>query len=100
MAENLKAVRVAKRRVEPITCRRRVRKFGRFERSEQKTLLASGVRIPVRRDSLLAKRASEGEGREGSLAKRAVCARVEKKIVTSPRSLDPIYSDSKKFARS
>ena len=51
---------------------------------------ASGVRIPVRRDSLLAKRASEGEEGEvarearGSLAKRAVCARVGKKNRDKP----------------
>ena len=38
---------------------------------------------------------SEVEGGEGSLAKRAVCARVETHIVTSPRSLDPILSYSK-----
>ena len=53
-------------------------KFGGSSSSSE-AKRASGVRIPVRRDSLLAKRASEGEGREGSLAKRAVCARVEKK---------------------
>ena len=64
-------------------------KFGGSSSSSE-AKRASGVRIPVRRDSLLAKRASEGEGGEvarearGSLAKRAVCARVEKKNRDKP----------------
>ena len=53
-------------------------KFGGSSSSSE-AKRASGVRIPVRRDSLLAKRASEGEEREGSLAKRAVCAGLKKK---------------------